>query len=228
MSAINQALGYQQTGLNQAENVMGDIWGQTQNNMAPYLQAGGQAVGELNALAGQTYGNPNIPTDYQSILNDPMYQFGNQQSEEMLRRNLVGGIGLDNRHAANMFGTLGMQNALMADDRIYNRNADNFSRQNQQGQDLFNKQYSVAGLGQNMAANQAQFGGAYAQSMGDMYTGYGNAAGSATLSNDALGRSLDQNQNALWAGLGGAALGNLGSWEQGGGGLLGAGFSAFG
>lgn len=72
--------------------------------------------------------NPNIEINYQDIIDNPLYQFANEQASEQARRSLATQGMTGSSHAANILGDVGMRVASEYDDKLYNRGADNFNR----------------------------------------------------------------------------------------------------
>ena len=233
MGALADALGYQQDATNKSVDKLTSIYDQTSANLKPYMDAGAGAISDLSGLAGQTYGqenlnalssmNPNVSVDYDSIMSNPLYKFAMDQSNQAMKRQLVGpgGVGLGSSAGIGLMGTNSSNNALGIENTLYGRAVDNYNRgygqqtdlfnyNNQMGQNQWNKYSGLASLGQNAATNMANAGGQYAQGYGDMLTGMANAQASGLLSNDALNAQSDADSNALWAGLAGTALNNIG------------------
>lgn len=231
MSVINNALNTQQTATNQSLDKLTGMYDEGKGYLSPYMTAGASALGNLSGAAGGQQGqqymanlegmNPNVSVNYQQIQADPNYQWTMQQANEQARRALSAQGMLGSRHAVNALGDVGRQVASAESDRMYGRGVDNYNRAYGQQSDLYNmanqnqnNEYNrwmgVAGLGQNAATNLANSGSRYADAYGGLLTGMANAQASGMLSNNALNQQLSQDQNNMWAGLGGIALNNIG------------------
>lgn len=232
MAVIDNALNTQQTASDAAAAINRDIYGETKGMLSPYVEAGAGMLGDLSGMAGQPQagqqymGNlaamsPQMSSDYGSLLQDPGYQFVNQQAQEAARRMLSSGGMSGSRYGADVLGDVGRQVAVSERDRFDRMNQGNYDRAYGQQADLFNmanqgqgSQYNrmmgVAGMGQNAAVNMANAGAGFAGSQSDLLTGMANARASGMLSNQAFGAQQSADQNALWAGLAGTALGNVG------------------
>ena len=224
-------IGIRQDATDQATSMWSDIYGGTAENLQPFMEAGQQALPNLQGLAGQQYGgdaltalggmNPNVSVDYNAILADPNYQYTNQQAQEAGRRALASQGMLGSRYGVNALGDIGRQVASAESDRMYGRGVDNYNRaygqqsdlfnfQNQMGNNEYNKYMGLASLGQNAATNLANAGSGYAGAYGDLLTGMANAQASGILSGNALSAQQSADQNNMWAGLAGTALQNIG------------------
>ena len=227
--SIDYAMGLQQAAGDKAGKLYTDMYNEQVNNLSPFMQSGQTALQGLGAQANQTYGgealtglaslNPNIGVDYQSIQNDPMYQFANNQSREMANRSLARQGLTGSRYAVDALGQLGMQNAISARDRVYGQNVDNYNRgfnqnqtlfnlQNQQGQSQYNKLMGLAQLGQNTAVNLANSGAGYANAMGNNLTGIANAQAGGLLAQNSIDANRKADNQAMWAGIAGTGLAN--------------------
>jgi len=233
MAAIDNALNFQQNATNQASALNRDLYGQQQKNLNPYMQAGQGALPNLTDMAGQPQAgqqymqniegmNPQMSQDYGQLLQDPGYQFVNEQAQEQARRMLSGSGMTGSRAGMDILSDVGQRTAIAERDRFDRNNQGNYDRAYGQQADLynmanqgqgnqFNQQMGIAGLGQNAATNLAGMAGQYGQNQTNLMTGMANAQASGVLSNDAMQAQQGADQNALWAGAAGTALGN---WDS--------------
>ena len=234
MAAIDQALNYQQTATQNALGANTAMYNQASSLAHPFIQAGTGALPGLteaaNAPVNDKYMNrlegmnPNISVDYDSMQNDPMYNFvRDRMLESNARRANAGGYTGDIR--AGWDRNAEMESAFGARDRIYGENVDNYNRgygQNvdlnnmwNQGQDTrYNKLSGLAGMGQNASMNLGNTGSNYAGAQANLMTGLGNAQASGVLSNNALQTQQDADNQQFYAGLAGNALGGVvNNWD---------------
>lgn len=188
--AINQALDIQGNATNNSLNVLRNMYDEGKQGLNPYMTAGQTGINNLNALA-QNGGM----IDYNAIKQDPMFNFAMGQGNEAMMRNLARSGMTDSRYGMNMLQDGGMRNAYNYANDIYNR-----------GKGL---NMGLATLGQNAATNQASSGANYAGAYGNLLTGMANAQAGGIMANSAMNANNRNNQNALWAGLAGGALGNF-------------------
>lgn len=238
--AIANALGIQQGATTQAGDLLTKMYETSRADVQPYQAAGVTALGQLGGLAGQQVGgqnlaamgamDPNISVDYGAIQADPMYQFAQSESDEMLRRGLTSGGMLGSSAGLNMRTQNAMQTALAARDRVYGQNVDQYNRgfdqqqtlfdlTNRQAQNQYNQQFGIAQLGQNVGLNMANVGAQYAGSYGELLTGMANAQAAGMLSQNALSAQQASDERNMWAGLGGTAMQNIGGITEAAGSL---------
>lgn len=151
---------------------------QYQTNIEPYLGVGGSAVGNLMRLQGG---------DTTAFTQDPGYQFAlNQALESVKARGAAGGN----------YGGGGTTSDLL-------RTATGLA--SQQYGDFFNRQYNLAGLGQNAAAGAGTAGMNTASNIGSLLTSNAQNQGNAAI-----------NSANAWSNFG-SQLGQLGGYASGGG-----------
>ena len=184
-----------------ANDLLGRINGENQAYLSPYRNLGTGAVNQLAAMIGL---NPDgtrstIGFDTSAITSLPGYQFGLDQGQQAMQRQL----------AASGMGSSGA--ALKAAQRYGQGYAQ------QQYGNYMNQLQALAGMGQNAAAQTAQFNQNYGGAASDNLTGMGNARASAYI---ARGNTGVQNFNNLMkmAGMAASAMGGSGGAGAGAGG----------
>lgn len=151
---------------------------QNQTNIQPFLDLGGSAIGRLMQLQNG---------DTSAFTNDPGYQFSLDQALESVR----------NRGAAGgNFGGGGTTSDLL---RVATGLA------GQQYGDYFNRQFNLAGLGQNAAAGAGSAALSTASNIGNLLTTNAQNQGNAAI-----------NSANAWSNFG-SQLGQLGGYASGGG-----------
>ena len=190
--------------MNSANQFTKDAYGNTLSSVAPYQQAGAQALGQLSAgtAAGGQFNS--TPTADQVMGQDPGYAFRLQQGQQALERAEAAG------------GSVGSGGALKAgaeygQNFASNEYANAFNRFNQTRQENYSNLAGIAGYGQNANQLAAQTGMSAANNVSNttlqgtkMATGYSTDAASA----QAGGLIGVANSQA-------AALGQIGTAAQG-------------
>src|SRR5208282_3603773 len=196
-------------------------YAQQQQNLAPWLQAGGQALGQLGTGLGLGPGGTgtgplnapftqqfNAPTAAQAA-QYPGYQFQLQQGQNAIQNSAAARGGLVSGNAATALNNYSQQAGQSDYNNVYNQamqqylNSFNIYNTNQTNQ--YNRLASLAGVGQNAATTLGQQGQAAA----------GNVAGI----NSTIGGQVGQNINNAGAatasgyvGLGNALSGGISNY----------------
>lgn len=176
----------------------------TQANNQPYMQAGQNALGQINtglAPGGQfTHQfnagdlNSNLAPNYNWQL-----QTGLQTNQNLA--NVSGGIGGNEMTALNQYAQNYAGNAYQNAFNNYNTNQSN----------IFNRLSSIAGLGQNAANSVGNQGVGYAGNMANASIGMGNAqAAGAIGSANAISGGLSN--AAMWGSMGLGGNSGSNSW----------------
>src|SRR5271156_2996237 len=202
--------GEQAAGSEAATNAQEQMYNEQLQNLAPYRNAGGNALSELQYLegvgpmnaesnAGGAYGSLNQPfttADWKSL--SPAYNFQLQQ----------GAQGTLNQSASSQGA---MSGAALSGLQAYNQGAANTSFNNAfnmyqtQQQNVYGRLAGVANIGEAASANQATGGSNYAQGIGQSLTNTGTAIGGgiagagSSLGNGALLGALYQGQGTSLA-----------------------------
>lgn len=200
--AAQQALGFQQ-----------EQYGTTQNQLAPYLQAGQGALSQLvagtqaggNLLSAPAYNNAAFSApDPNQVANTPAYQFALQQGQQALQR-AQASTGITGGGAAKAIdqysqGLASQQynNAYNQALSTYNTNSANSLTNYQQGvnnqQNEYNRLAGIVGIGQ-----------------GAVSTGAGAGANAANAESNAVQTGAAGAGNYLTQGASASAAGTLGS-----------------
>lgn len=176
--AAKDAARASERGTNAAIAEQRDARNQYQQNIQPFLNLSGSAVGRLMQLQNG---------DTSAFTNDPGYQFSLDQALESVR----------NRGAAGgNFGGGGTTSDLL---RVATGLA------GQQYGDYWNRQFNLAGLGQNAAAGAGSAALSTASNIGNLLTANAQNQGNAAI-----------NSANAWSNFG-SQLGQLGGYAAGGG-----------
>lgn len=204
--AADQQVAQQQKALDFQKGVYGD----TKANQQPFVQAGQASISQLmEAIKNGTYGPGSIATPaafkaptLEEARNSPGYQFTKEQGELGITRGaaaaggaFTGGTlkalaGFDTGLADSTYGNV-FNRAMQG----YNASLADYQSKLQGQAQSFNQLSSIAGLGENAAANAGNNGAQASSTIGNTLGNIGNAQAAGT-----VGAA-----NALTAGLGGAA-----------------------
>ena len=200
-SAAHTQAGYEEQALGQQQS----MFNTEQSNESPFIQAGGQAQGQLNYLmgiggqtnpdgtpksnAGGAYGSLNTPFNMDTFKSlSPQYGFNLQQ----------GGQGTLNQDSNAQGAESGAAlKDLMSFNQNYANNSFNSAFGNYQTQqnNIFNRLNSIATLGANAGSNSATGASQFSNSIGNTTSSIG-----ASLASGTVGAA-----NAIGGGIGGAA-----------------------
>lgn len=178
--AAKSAANTEANAANSASQVQLGMFNQTQANEAPYLAAGGNALTQLLAGIGAGGGNNtgtgplNAPFTMGQFQDSPGYQFQKQQGEDAINNSAAarGGVNSGNTlKALSQFGT------GLANQDYWNAYNAYTTGQNQK----FGQLQTIAGSGQNAAANLGALGTQVGSSVGNNIIGAGNAQAAGTV-----------------------------------------------
>lgn len=156
-------------------------WRQQQGNMAPWIQAGQGAVGNLSALQNQALAGTGpfapwtqqfqAPT-IQQAENEPGYKFALQQGSNALTNSAAASGNLLTGNTGEALQQYGQQLGEENYQNVYNRAMQQYQlgyNQYQQNQsNLFNRYASLAGLGQTATGQLGSEGQAAASNVGNI------------------------------------------------------------
>lgn len=184
------------------------------NNPAAPATTGNSAYGNPD---DPSYGSFTQPFDIHAFLSylDPGYGFQKQQGEQAVLNSAAAGSGA--LSGAAMKDLLSFNEGLAATGY---QNA--FDRYQTQQNNIFQRLYSIAGLGQNAAANVGNQGTQLAGNAGQMYSNAGSAAGAGIVgAGNALGGGLTDywllSHPELFGGAGGGSGGGTYGGSNGSG-----------
>jgi hypothetical protein len=208
---------------NQATQAQLQMFNQTQANEAPYLAAGGNALQTLMQGEGLTTGqnNANVANgsltaafNPANLAQTPGYQFTMQQGLQALldSQSATGGVG-----GGNTLKAITQYGQGLASTTYQQQLQDYMAQQQQQ----FSQLQTLAGSGQNAAANLGALSANVGQSVGSNIIGAGNASAAGTVgaTNAATGAISNLSSNYLLSSLLGGGSGGIpaGMYNMGGG-----------
>ena len=216
--AAKTAAGQQVSSAQQALDFQKQIWGQQQQNMAPFLQAGTQSIGQLmQGLQSGQFGPgslPELPAAFtapslQQARETPGYQFTQQQGIDAISRSASarGALGSGSTFKAlQSFGS-GLADSTYND--VFNRAMAGYNSQLQRAQvgaqfqqQGFNQLLSPAVLGVGATESLNQLGQGVASNVGNLMTQQGNAQAAGTVgSANAWGAGLQGLTSNLMGGI---------------------------
>jgi hypothetical protein len=211
--AAGNAASLQSQNAQQALQFQEQQWNTQQKNMAPWLQAGQGAVGQLSNLAqnfqpwNQQFQAPTGATEQ----NDPGYQFRLQQGNQALQNSAAASGNLLTGGTAKAIQQYGQDYASNEYSNVYNRALGQYQQnynifeQNQANQ--FNRLASVAGAGQTAAGQLGQQGQGAANNISNTLLGSGQQIGNSLLNQGAATASG-------YAGVANAGIGGLSNLAQ--------------
>lgn len=180
-SAASSAANTEANASNNASQVELNMFNQTQANEAPYLAAGGNALTALQSGigigpgTGNTGTGPlNAPFTTADFQNSPGYQFQLQQGENAVlnNRSALGGV-----NSGNTLKALTSFGQGVANQDYWNAYNAYTTAQNQK----FGQLQTLAGSGQNAAANLGALGAQTGASVGNNIVNAGNASAAGTV-----------------------------------------------
>lgn len=177
----------------QANQFQQQAWDQQQKNLAPWQQAGTQALSQMSdpSLSKQ-FGM----SDFQA---DPSYQFRMAQGQKAIERSAAARGGLQSSGTLQAENKFGQDLASQEYQNAYNR----FTGNQQQ---RFGQLSTLANMGQGAVSGLNQYGANNAQVMGGNVMGSATAQGQADI---AVGNAANQGINNLVQ-LGSSAVGMMG------------------
>lgn len=143
-----------------ASDVQQAQYDQTRADFAPWRAAGQDALGQLMQGVGQQ------PTA-EEVMNTPGYQFGLQQGQQAIDRQIARGGGRISGAAIKAAGRFGTDYATSGYNAAYQR-----------GQDRLNRLAAIAGLGQTATGASAAAGANSANAISGLVAGNNLAQGS--------------------------------------------------
>lgn len=180
-NAASDAANTEAQASNNASQVQLDMFNKTQANEAPYLDAGGNALTALLKGIGVGPGTTNsgtgplnAPFSMADFQHSPGYQFQMQQGENAVLNNksALGGV-----NSGNTLKALTSYGQGVANQDYWNAYNAYVNGQNQK----FGQLQTIAGSGQNAAANLGSLGTQVAGSVGNNIIGAGNASAAGTV-----------------------------------------------
>ena len=179
-----------------ATNLQRQQFRQTQQNLAPWLTSGQQALGQLDVGLGlgpntgqAGYGSLMQPFGLQQFQASPAYQFNLQQGQQAIDK---GAAARGMYYAPQTLQDLGKYQQGLASNEFQNA----FQNYQQQQGNQFGRLFAQSGTGQNAAAQTGAFGANAANVMGDNMMSRGAAqAGGIVGATNAIGNAFGQGYN---------------------------------
>jgi hypothetical protein len=184
-----------------------------QQNIAPWLAAGKQGIGTLSSLLApggqltqgwdQQFQAPTNVTEQ----NDPGYQFRLQQGMDALQNSAAARGGLLSGGTAKAIDQYAQSDASNEYNNVYNRSLGQYQQSYNQFQNnqsnLFNREASLAGVGQTATSQLGQTGAQAAGNIGNILANTGNQVGNSIQSaGNAAASGIYGIGNALNTGIG--------------------------
>ncbi len=158
-NAAGNAADTQSQAAQQAAQIAQSQYGQTRADLAPWRQAGTMALSDLSRLGG--YGGQ--PVDMNALTSNPAYQFNLQQGQQAINK---GAAARGNFYAPQTLQDIGKFSQGLASQEFGN---------------IWNRDFQVAGMGENAAAQTGNFGMQGANIAGNALTGGANAQAAGTV-----------------------------------------------
>lgn len=174
-NAASDAASTQAAASDKASQVQLDMFNRTKADEAPFVAAGGNALTQLMSGIGIGGNNPtgqgplNAPFTMDQFQHSPGYQFQQQEGQDAVLHNAsrTGGV-----NSGNTLKALTSYGQGVANQDYWNAYNAYVNRQNQQ----FGQLQTVAGSGQNAAANLGALGTQVGSNVGNNIIGAGNAS----------------------------------------------------
>jgi hypothetical protein len=205
-NAQNKAASQQQAATDAALGEQKRQFDLTRSDYAPWREAGGRALGQLET-------DINKPVTAADVMSDPGYQFGLQQGQQAIDRKIAAGGGRVSGAAIKAAARYGTDYGSTKYGEAYSRK-----------QDRLNRLAALAGIGQTAVSGSAQAGQNYGNQFSNLTTAQGNANAAATLGRaNTWGNAANQiaalyGRNAGGGGYGaGGSQGYFTQWGSGGG-----------
>jgi hypothetical protein len=187
--ASRSAANTQSDAANRAAQLQQQMFQQTQQNLAPWMQTGQVALSELGQRT-TSGGDLNQPFTLDKFQQSPAYQFNLEQGQQAINK------GAAARGGFYQPGTL-QDIAKFSQGLASNEFQNAFSNYNTNQNNIWNRLYGLSGSGQNAAANLGGFAGTAAGNIGNSITGGANAQAAGQVGQaNALTGALGQGYNA--------------------------------
>jgi len=155
--SASRAQDAQQNATNAAIGEQRSQYDQTRADFAPWREAGGRALGQLES-------DINRPPTAQEVMSTPGYQFGQQQGQQAIDRRIAAMGGRVSGGAIKAAARFGTDNATSGYNAAYQRS-----------QDRLNRLASIAGLGQTATGASAAAGANSTNAISGLIGGQGDA-----------------------------------------------------
>ncbi len=191
----------------QALDFQKQIWGQQQQNMAPFLQAGQSSIGTLMSdLSNGTFGPGSLPSftapSLEQARQTPGYMFTQQQGMDAIQRSQAARGTLNSGGTLKALESFGSGLADSTYNDVFNRSLATYNTQMQRQQQGFNQLFAPAQLGVGATESLNSLGQGVASNVGNLMTQQGNAQAAGTVgSANAWGGGIQGAANSTLQGL---------------------------
>jgi len=196
-NASRSAASTQANAANNAADLQNQQYQQTREDQAPYREAGYNALGRMQNMAG------NVPGAFKfgmsDFTQDPGYQFRMDQGMKAIERSAAARGGLLSGNTGGALANFGQGLASQEYQNAYNRALTGYNTGVASENQLYNRQAGLAGIGQTAANFVGTAGAANAANVGNLMTS-GAAAqaagnvGMANSFNQGVGQYVNYNQ----------------------------------
>ena len=196
-NAIGKAEEAQLGGQQDSNNFLKQQYGQTQQYLQPYRDAGPGALGQMQTMANQ-------PFTMSNLTQDPGYQFRLQQGQQALDRAAASkGLGLS---GAALKGAMDYNQGMASQEygAAYGRN-----------QNQFNRLGTMAQMGENAAGQGAQMSNAFGTNMANGIGELGQIKAAGTMAQYRNWQTQDSRAAGAWGGGGSSGAGQSGGFGMG-------------
>lgn len=177
----------------EATQLQKDMYDETVARNKPFVEGGRAGFDQLLmqlGLAGDkndpNFGMLSRQVTADEVMNSPGYQFGLDQGQNALARQL-------NARGLNASGAALKAATRYGNDYATTKFGENFSRVNSQRQDIYNRLMGVTDVGQSAANNTSASGNIFASQAGQNMIGAGNAQAANSLAQGSIwGNALNQ------------------------------------
>lgn len=178
-SAAKSAAATTAAATDQATQLQREMFQQTREDQAPWRQAGVNALAEMQRTAG------NVPAAFsftnQQMYQDPGYAFRLSEGQKALDRQAAARGGLISGGALKAAGRYGQDMASQEYQNAFNRAFTGYGTDVARENQLYNRQASLAGIGQTSTNLVNQAGQNYASNVGNALMNQGANAGNAAM-----------------------------------------------
>ncbi len=188
-NAAQGAANTQSAAADRATALQGQIYGQTRQDLAPWLQQGQVSLGQLGAATATPNSLLTKPFGLEDFKASPAYQFNLSEGEKAINK---GAAARGKYYAPSTLQDISKYSQGVASNEFNNA----YNQYNTNMNNIWNRLYSLSGSGQNAANQTGAFGQNYANQASQNIIGSGNAqaagqVGSANAVSSGLGSAYN-------------------------------------